>query len=326
MKKFMTISLAAVLAITPMIVKGEKAQADNPNVVRISAPLEEQEVQPEYIRFKGKISKIENIDGKYRILAENDLKEGLNSLYAYISDDVILLNDKTMDFVEKDDLKEGMEISVYYHKNTIMTMSLPPMLTPDVVLINEAGEKNSVIVSNFDKDFLNKEGSLYVRPGEKTIIIDKDGNKVDKKDLVDRDWIAFYNIVLQSYPGQTSPDKIILMPEREELPVLTEVVLKDEVYNNDEGVLMIPLRQVAEGLGYELKWNQGAKTTEITRGNQWSMVTIGEDRYNFARMNIKLGTAPVLKDSKTYVPINFAEKVLIATVDIADDGTVTISQ
>ena len=326
MKKGMVISLAAILTISPMVVKGEEAKVDNPVQTPISAPLEAQEVQPEYIGFKGKISQIENIDGNFRILAENGLKEGLNSLYAYIGDDVILLNDKTMDFVEKDDLKEGMEISVYYHKNTIMTMSLPPMLTPDVVVVNEAGDKNSVIVSNFNKDFLNKEGSLYVRPGEKTIIIDKDGNKVDKKDLVDRDWIAFYNIVLESYPGQTSPEKIILMPEREKLPESTKVVLKDEVYKNDEGVLMIPLRQVTEGLGYELKWYQDKKAVEITRGNQWSMVTIGEDRYNFARMYIELGTAPVLKDSKAYVPVNFAEKVLIATVDILDDGTVTITQ
>lgn len=326
MKKGIAISLAAVITLSPMLVKGQDIVDEAPAIIPISAPIEAPEAQAEYIKFKGKIKKVEAIDGSFRILAENDLKEGLDALYAYISEDVILLNDKTMDFIKKEDLKEGMEVSIYYYKNTIMAMSYPPQLGPDVVVVNTGGDAMGVEVSRFNKDFLNAEGSLYVRPSEKTIIIDKDGNKVEKEDLVDRDWIAFYSIVLESYPGQTSPDKIILMPERKELPQTTEIVLKDELFKNEKGVLMIPLRQVAEGLGYEVKWNQETKSAEILKGPQWSLITIGEDKYNFARMHVELGTAPVLKDLKTYVPISFAEEILKAEVQISKDGTVKIVQ
>mgnify|MGYP000940650081 CR=1 FL=1 len=326
MKKVMAISLAAIVAFSPMVVKGEEAKDESTAIIPISAPIETPQVQEEYIKFKGKITKIQAIDDSFRILAENDLKEGLNALYAHVSEDVILLNDKTKDFIKKEDLKEGMEITIYYHKDTIMAMSYPPMLEPDVVVVNESKDYGSVEVSKFNKDFLNAEESLYVRPGSDTIIIDKDGNKVEKEDLVDRDWIAFYSIVQESYPAQTSPDKIILMPEREELTQPMKVVLKDEVYKNEEGVLMIPLRQVAEGLGYEVTWNQETKSAELLKGPQWSLVTIGQDKYNFAKMYIELGTAPALKDFKTYVPISFAEEVLKSTVEILADGTVKIIQ
>lgn len=325
-RKGMALSLAACITLSPMVTIGEDMVDEAPAIIPISAPIETPQVQAEYIKFKGKITKIEVVDDNTRILAENDLEEGLDALYAYISDDVILLNDKTIDFIEKEDLKEGMEVSIYYHKDTVMALSHPPMLGPDVVVVNEGKDAKGVEVSKFNKDFLNSEGSLYVRPGKDTIIIDKAGNKVEKEALVDRDWIAFYSVVLESYPGQTSPHKVILMPQREELPQSTEIVLKDEVYKNDKGVLMIPLRQVAEGLGYKVTWNQEAKSAEILKGPQWSLVTIGEDKYNFARMHIELGTAPVLKDSKTYVPISFAEQVLKAVVEITEDGTVKIIQ
>src|SRR5690606_27378386 len=103
-KKGMAISLAAALALSPMLVKGDDLVDEAPAIIPISAPIETPQVQTEYIKFKGKITKIELNDDNLRILAENDLEEGLDALYAYISEDVILLNDKSMDFIEKEDL------------------------------------------------------------------------------------------------------------------------------------------------------------------------------------------------------------------------------
>ena len=41
-------------------------------------------------------------------------------------------------------------------------------------------------------------------------------------------------------------------------------------------------------------------------------------QYNFARMLIKLGAAPQLIDSRTYVPATFIEEVLKAEVEVAE--------
>lgn len=83
---------------------------------------------------------------------------------------------------------------------------------------------------------------------------------------------------------------------------------------------MIPLRLVGESLGYEVSWNQETKTSELVRGPQWTALTIGEDNYNFAKMLVKLGTAPVLIEDRTFVPMSFIEEILKAEVEVMPEG------
>lgn len=111
--------------------------------------------------------------------------------------------------------------------------------------------------------------------------------------------------------------------DADEEVVSHQVVVTPSV--NELGVKMIPLRKVCEGLGYQVNWYEGSQTVEIFRGAQWTQVFIGQDNYSFAKMLIRLGTAPVVKDDKTYVPASFAEQVLKATVS-EKDGALTISQ
>ncbi|WFA07758.1 copper amine oxidase N-terminal domain-containing protein [Tissierella sp. Yu-01] len=330
-KKVMALSLATCIAASPLAVKAEE------EIRLISAPINapiDEAIITEYIEFKGKIEKVEKENDILSIIVKNDNAEGLDQMKAYINEDVILISDKTMNFTDKEDLKEGMEVTIFYHKDTIMTMSYPPMLGPDVVVINDNEEHQGVMVSKYDEELLSAEGDMILRPSEETIIVDKDGEALGIEDLANRDLIVFTDIVLLSYPGQTSPEKIIVMPEREEIAEVDEEEVVEEVEEKEfkefilgnefikeiNGVKMIPLRLVGESLGYEITWNQETKTTELTRGAQWTAVTIGKDNYNFARMLIKLGAAPVLVESDTYVPENFIEEVLKAKVEILPEG------
>lgn len=340
-KKAMALSLATIIAVSPLAVRAaeESKPISAPIDTPIVQPIEEEAKTAEYIMFRGKIEKVEADNGMKYILVKNDNKEGLDALRAYINEDVILLSDKILDFADADDLKEGMEVTIVYHKDTIMALSYPPMLGPDAVIINDSEDFQGVMVSKFDDKLLNAEGDMIIRPSEKTVIVDKDGEKLQTEDLYDRDLIAFFDIVLTSYPGQTSPKKIVVMPEREELPVeepseetpivdevpeeikeFKEFVLVNEYIKNINGADMIPLRLVGEALDYEVKWNQETKTAELTKGAQWTAVTIGKDNYNFAKMLIKLGVAPEMVDSITYVPSSFIEEVLRVKVEIVPEG------
>lgn len=335
-KKVMALSLATCIAASPLAVKAEEEirLISAPTDAPISAPIEDESIITEYIEFRGKIEKVQSENDLLSIVVKNDNTEGLDQIKAYIDEDVILISDKTMNFTDSEELEEGMEVTVFYHKDTIMTMSYPPMLGPDVVVINDNEEHQGVMVSKFDEELLSAEGDMVLRPSEETIIVDKDGEVLTTEDLANRDLIAFFDIVLLSYPGQTSPEKIIVMPEREEAGEVDEVEVVDEVKEKEfkefvlgnefikevSGVKMIPLRLVGEELGYEISWNQETKTAELTRGAQWTAVTIGKDNYNFAKMLVKLGTAPELIDSTTYVPQNFIEEVLKAKVEIVPEG------
>ena len=326
--KGLALSLAACMSISPIMV-----MAENIDATPISAPIiapEERVMETEYIHFYGKIEEIKNEDGKISILVKNDITEGgLNALQAFVNEDVILLDDEDMDFADKDELKVGMMVSIYYHKDTIMALSYPPMLGPDAIVINNTDKEPiiSVMVSRFDKELLNAEKDMIIRPADTTVIVDKDGEKVDKEDLADRDLIVFYDIVLESYPGQTSPKKIVVIPEREEIEAPEEVnefILESKFIKVVDGVKMIPLRLVGESLGYEVKWNQDTKSVELVKGAQWTSVTIGQDNYSFAKMLVKLGTAPALIDSTTYVPLNFIDEILTAKTQVIEDGSVRI--
>src|SRR5690606_8549202 len=124
---------------------------------------------------------------------------------AYISEDTVLLNDDTMDFVTIDNLKEGMEVSIFYHKETPMLMSYPPQLTPNVVVVRNKESKNGILVDKFDEDLLNGDKSLRLLLSDKTEIVDIEGNKVDKEHITNKNLVIFYDMVLESYPAQIPP-------------------------------------------------------------------------------------------------------------------------
>ncbi|MEW9701680.1 copper amine oxidase N-terminal domain-containing protein [Paenibacillus sp. SI8] len=77
---------------------------------------------------------------------------------------------------------------------------------------------------------------------------------------------------------------------------------------------MLPLRAVAEGLGFTLAWNPESLSVDLNKRNIFTTVKTGEDRYTINKMYTTLGTAPVLLDSKLYVPASFVNKVLHGSV------------
>lgn len=57
---------------------------------------------------------------------------------------------------------------------------------------------------------------------------------------------------------------------------------------------MLPLRAVTESLGFKLTWNQETLSVDLLKGNVFTSVKTGEDRYNINKMLTTLGTAPEL--------------------------------
>lgn len=96
---------------------------------------------------------------------------------------------------------------------------------------------------------------------------------------------------------------------------------KSQYYTDPNGVTMVPLRHVAEKIGFTIQWNGDTMTAELNKGANWTSVTIGKDAYFFARMAPQpLGAAPVIVDSLTYVPLKFVTDILKAEVNQEADG------
>ncbi|CAH1225416.1 Protease inhibitor [Paenibacillus plantiphilus] len=103
--------------------------------------------------------------------------------------------------------------------------------------------------------------------------------------------------------------------------VINGALSSDGGYLHKDGkTVMLPLRTIAQALGYSITWNAETKSAELARGAQWTSVRVGEDQYSFAKMLIKLGIAPQSVSGKLYVPEAFASEVLQAEVSRAGNG------
>ncbi|WFD09716.1 stalk domain-containing protein [Tepidibacter hydrothermalis] len=108
--------------------------------------------------------------------------------------------------------------------------------------------------------------------------------------------------------------------------VINNEGIKTNVYQKEDGTIMVPLRLVSEKLGYEVKWIEENRSIEIKKGAQYTSVKPGEDKYFFAKMApISLGAAPEIKDSTTYVPFKFVSDILKVDASMDETGVITIN-
>ncbi|ULL14254.1 copper amine oxidase N-terminal domain-containing protein [Paenibacillus sp. H1-7] len=96
-----------------------------------------------------------------------------------------------------------------------------------------------------------------------------------------------------------------------------------QLYDGKEA--MLPLRAVAEALGFTLTWNQEDLSVDLSKDAIWTKVKNGEDRYTINKMYKPLGTAPALVDNTMYIPASFVQEVLRANV-VTEGGTVAITE
>ncbi|MCI9627276.1 MAG: copper amine oxidase N-terminal domain-containing protein [Clostridia bacterium] len=108
--------------------------------------------------------------------------------------------------------------------------------------------------------------------------------------------------------------------------VVNGVQLEKKGYMDGDKV-MLPVRAIAEALGFEVTWIGETETVQLTRGANFITLQIGVDGYTFAKTApMPLGKAPVEIEGTTFVPIDFADEILHTTVTIDPTGTVAITE
>ena len=95
------------------------------------------------------------------------------------------------------------------------------------------------------------------------------------------------------------------------------IVCKDKTLDKgrmENGVAMVPLREVGEALGYTVTWDIENRQAKMNNGKVMTHVNIGEDSYIRSVMNgdgteapVSFGAAPYFADGKTWVPAKLFE-------------------
>jgi hypothetical protein len=106
-----------------------------------------------------------------------------------------------------------------------------------------------------------------------------------------------------------------------------QVTVNDEViefpdaqpFVDENSRTLIPVRFVTEAMGAEVTWNQDSQTANISKDGITVQITIGQKNLKVTEdgktSKVKMDTAAVAKDGRTYVPIRFVAEALGAYVD-----------
>lgn len=233
------------------------------------------------------------------------------------------------DVLNTSDIKIGDTVRFYEQNNTLIDFSLIEDSISNCV-IDEFKPSQTL------GDYESEANSLALYVDEDTPIFDTKGNKLTESDLEGNYSAVFYDYTTMSIPAVTNPIKIVVLggvpvslPELEypeETPDVTEAPeASPEVINVDfneyeldksealeeNGITVVPVRKIAEELGYEVLWNNDERSVSIGTTAMGVSFKIGENSYSKSKAAaFVLSAAPVIIDDKTYVPVDFFEQIL----------------
>ncbi|MFS0691033.1 stalk domain-containing protein [Sporosarcina sp. 179-K 8C2 HS] len=314
MKKIGAVALTALLAGSALYPYAVQANEDV-----IQTESEEVKDATDFVRTTGVITNIENRENDLMVTVEND--QELITIFR-IQKKTLLFNSGTTNEMKPADLKKNMKVEAYYDKNKPMILIYPAQITPELFFVIDEEKPGNVKVGKFDKDFLSLDKELKLNIGEETILLNKQGEKVEMADLKGKELVVFYSITTRSLPPQTPPTKIIALDplneeeqgeEAEESTAVPESVL--DIIENDhymkDGVKMIPLRKVSEGLGYYVLSQPKTNGALLTKGNVTFTITRGEKMYGYNKSLQQFTVAPeLIGGNKTYVSEDVLEMLL----------------
>lgn len=72
----------------------------------------------------------------------------------------------------------------------------------------------------------------------------------------------------------------------------------------------VPIRALAEGFGAKVDWNDANRTVTITDGDKTVVMTVGSTTYTVNGAEKTMDVAPLIDQSRTFVPVRFAAEAL----------------
>ncbi|MBO8434987.1 MAG: copper amine oxidase N-terminal domain-containing protein [Tyzzerella sp.] len=248
------------------------------DIIPISA-VEVNEVTKDYTTEGGKITSITTKtveDVEYAtIVVEND---NMGMVFT-TKVSTVVYDSKDGSIKTVKDLTEGMEITAVLPANSIMTMSLPPM-TPDALafVINQEG--TSVKVDKFDDELLSEDKTLMLNIAEDTSIVSVTGSRqiLTAEDIKGSNALVIYGATTRSLPAQTTPIKVVLLPEE----IVKEEVVEDTTQPVPEPKAvsaLVALREVSVSAGFEVKWTSNEAPVVIEKDGTSIEVTLGSTKF-----------------------------------------------
>lgn len=307
MKKVVPFAMTALLIGGAVVAPSASANEGNAGVTNTTENKEQNpQVEPVFIKVAGTVDNVEQRDKA----TYYTVKEGEDTNVLVVNDDTLVF-DNTGKEVK---LQKGDKVTAYTYANKPMLTIYPPQYNPEVIIV-ETKEMGTVEVDFFNKELVNTDNTLKLNVGEETELLSLSGKEVKAEDLAEQHLLVFYTIATMSIPAQTPPSKVVVLDtiaeESGEVDPSESAI--QEIINNDfyevEGTKMVPLRLIAEELGYKVE--STGKGAMISKGAVSYTITRGQKEYGYNKAIGHFKVAPaLLEPTKTYVPVEFVEELM----------------
>ena len=151
--------------------------------------------------------KIPYIEGVVKAVSEKELTVGENT---YALTDKTLVYENTGKKVNADAVKQDGTVFVVSDDGK----------TADVIVVTVEDCINGIAVNTFDTSdtfgtVVDKDNTLALHLNEDSLMVDTDENPVKLEDIKGKRLLVFCGAVAMSIPGQTTPDKVVVLGEGE---------------------------------------------------------------------------------------------------------------
>jgi len=297
---------------------------------------------PYYLSVTGTVDSVEKLEDQEGWIRVN-IKDADGNPAA------LNLKDNTV-YPFESELAVGDTVTGYYLANAPTILIMPPQYNISVLVAGMPNDNNVKVdrfyawEDNADGFLLSQAGTFAFRVNEDTEIILANGDDFSDGDYIGRRIVAIYNASTKSNPELATATKLIVLyedavPLPGPIPELNQnidatgwpIVVDDTqieapaAFQTDDGIVMVPLRVIAETLGYEVIWNTGTRSVTL---NEKILISIGDTDYQIANeedVETIEAPAPILKDGFTYVPLKFFRDILKLPNAFAFEGRIEIN-
>ncbi len=118
---------------------------------------------------------------------------------------------------------------------------------------------------------------------------------------------------------------VVFATDSAALVINGETVEGAKVLTKDE-MVFVPVRALCEALGMEVMWDNDAELVTIVKMPIYVTFSPEGDAYTFSKTApMQLGSAPFMKNDRTYVPAIFISEILKQEFAIAENGDVNVN-
>lgn len=215
-----------------------------------------------------------------------------DELILHFSDETLLMDTQTGYPVGEEELQKGDKVFVYYD-NMIME-SEPPQSVAQAVLTNLDEQHSPAHLLTVESLVRSEDGTVRVLASDGTVALTLEPD-VEIRPFMSRNIVtledihigtrlfAWYDRITYSLPGQAIADRVVVLS-------LNDAALGIEVEDDmsipqagrvQDGVAVVPVRAVAEALGYKVTWNAANQSVQLTKGSTTATLKLNDDAYTY---------------------------------------------